>query len=210
MRVRLWFTLAKDDTSIMIRTLLLLALTVPAFSQALELSVGGGQSRLTNSGLGKLDANSTLEHDYKLKDGFRINFRMTTNAGDFTGHEFGYAYNRSALVDVASGSEGGMAIHQGFYNYLLYATREGSRVRPFATGGVHFSNYVPPGASATSGQGSTKFGVNYGGGLKVRVTEKFLWRFDVRQYTNPKPFGLINPGGWVKMNEFSTSLAFVL
>lgn len=195
----------------MIRILLLL-FALPAFPQVLEVAVGGGQSRLSNTGLGKLDAASTEQNDYSLKGGFRINFRLTTNSGDFTGHEFGYAYNRTQLLQNSAGSSTatGMAIHQGFYNYLLYPIREGSKIRPFATGGVHFNNYVPPGASATSGGGNTKFGVNYGGGLKIRVSEKFLLRFDARQYINPKPFGLINPGGWIKMNEFSSSLAFVL
>jgi Outer membrane protein beta-barrel domain len=195
------------------KKILLLLFTLPVFSQVLELGVGGGQSRLSNAGLGKVDATSTQPDDYSLKGGFRINFRVTTNSGDFTGHEFGYAYNRTQLVQNVNGSAGaqqGMAIHQGFYNYLLYPTREGKRIRPFAAGGVHFANYVPPGASAAQGGGSTKFGVNYGGGLKIRVSEKFLWRFDVRQYTNPKPFGLIDARGWIKMNEFSTSLAFVL
>ncbi len=195
----------------MIRIFLLL-LSLPAFSQVLELAVGGGQSRLSNAGLGKVDAASAQQDDYSLKGGFRINMRMTTNSGDFTGHEFGYAYNRTQLVQNGSGTvaEQGMAIHQGFYNYLLYPIREGSRIRPFAAGGVHFANYVPPGASATNGGGSTKFGVNYGGGLKIRVSERFLLRFDVRQYTNPKPFDLISPRGWIRMNEYSTSLAFVL
>ena len=32
-----------------------------------------------------------------------------------------------------------------------------------------------------------KFGVNYGGGVKVRVTDKWLMRLDFRQYTSPKP-----------------------
>jgi hypothetical protein len=195
------------------KKVLLFLFTLPAFSQVLELGVGGGQSRLSNTGLGKVDTTSTQPDDYSLKGGFRINFRVTTNSGDFTGHEFGYAYNRTQLVQNNNGvaaAEQGMAIHQGFYNYLLYPTREGKRIRPFAAGGVHFANYVPPGASAAQGGGSTKFGVNYGGGLKIRVSEKFLWRFDVRQYTNPKPFGLIDARGWIKMKEFSTSLAFVL
>ena len=191
---------------------LLLLLAIPAWSQALEMAVGGGVSRLTNAGLGKLNAASTLRDDYSLKGGFRMVMRMTLNSGDFTAHETGYAYNRTQLVQNGEGSSSqtGMAIHQGFYNYLLYPTREGSRIRPFAAGGVHFANYVPPGASATSGGGSTKFGVNYGGGLKIRVSERFMLRFDARQFLNPKPFGLINPGGWIRMNEYSTSLAFVL
>lgn len=195
----------------MIRFLLVL-LTVPAWSQALEMAVGGGITRLSNAGLGKVDPNSTQQDDYSLKGGFRIVMRMTFNSGQFTGHETGYAYNRTQLVQHSEGltSQTGMAVHQGFYNYLLYPTREGSRIRPFATGGVHFANFVPPGSSATSGGGSTKFGVNYGGGLKIRVSERFQLRFDARQYRTPKPFGLINPGGWIRMNEFSTSLAFIL
>jgi len=197
----------------MMKKLLLLVLSVSSWSQALELSAGGGISRLSNAGLGKISATSPLANDFGLDGGVRIVMRMTLNSGDFTGHETGYAYNRTQLLQNGDGSSSmktGMATHQGFYNYLVYPTREGSRIRPFAAGGVHFANYVPPGASATSGGGSTKFGVNYGGGLKIRVSERFLLRFDVRQYRNPKPFGLINPGGWIRSNEFSTSLAFVL
>ena len=103
-----------------------------------------------------------------------------------------------------------MAIHQGFYNFLLYLTKEGSKVRPFATGGAQFSNFVPPGASVTSGQGSNKFGANYGGGLKVRVSEKFLIRFDVRQYIMGKPFGLYNASGALRLNEYSIGFSFVI
>lgn len=194
------------------RCLLLAILSISAWSQVLELGVGGGVSRLSNAGLGSTSADSTQGDDYSLKGGFRMVMRITTNSDGRTGHEFGYAYNRTQLVQGVgnSASQQGMATHHGFYNYLLYATREGSRVRPFAAGGVHFANYVPPGASATQGGGSTKFGVNYGGGVKVRLTEKFLLRFDLRQYINPKPFGLINAGGWIRTNELSTSFAFVL
>jgi hypothetical protein len=96
-----------------------------------------------------------------------------------------------------------MAIHQGGYNFLLYATNEGTRIRPFATGGVGFANYVPPGASATSGGGSNKFGVNYGGGVKMRITSLFGARLDVRQYTTPKPFGLPLAQGWIRQTEIS-------
>jgi opacity protein-like surface antigen len=195
----------------MIRFLLVL-LTIPVWGQALEMAVGGGVSRLSNAGLGKVDPLSLQQDDYSLKGGYRIVMRMTFNSRQFAGHETGYAYNRTQLVqhNLGSTAETGMAIHQGFYNYLLYPTREGSRIRPFGTGGVHFANFVPPGSSATSGGGSTKFGVNYGGGLKIRVSERFQLRFDVRQYRTPKPFDLINPGGWIRQMEYSTSLAFIL
>src|SRR4029453_17143581 len=112
---------------------------------------------------------------YSLDDGFRLAFRLTLNSWRLFGQEFGYAYNRTHLL-LDGQDQGGMAIHQGFYNFLVYATPEGSRFRPFAVGGGHFSNFVPPGSSATQGGGDTKFGVAYGGGLKVRVGEKWQVR----------------------------------
>ena len=60
-----------------------------------------------------------------------------------------------------------MPIHQGMYNFLPYATPKGSKIRPFATGGVHFSTFYPPGASVFQGNGVTKFGYNYGAGVKT-------------------------------------------
>lgn len=195
------------------KALLLAVAALAAPGQALELAVGGGQTRLSNAGLGKISAASTRKDDYALRGGFRMVFRMTTNAGDHFGHEFGYAYNRTGLAqfaDAGAVSETGMATHQGFYNYLAYATREGAKIRPFAAGGFHFNNYVPPGQSATQGGGTTKFGVNYGGGIKFRVAENWMIRVDARQYTNPKPNWLLNPGGWIRMNEVSAAVAFVL
>lgn len=195
----------------MIRFFLVL-MSIPAWSQALELAAGGGVSRLSNAGLGTIDPASPRQDDFSLKGGYRIVMRITFNSRQFAGHETGYAYNRTQLVTHGEGTriETGMAIHQGFYNYLLYPTREGSRIRPFGTGGVHFANFVPPGASATQGGGSTKFGVNYGGGLKIRVSERYQIRFDARQYRTPKPFNLINPNGWIRQMEYSMSLGFIL
>ena len=40
-----------------------LLLAIPAWSQALEMAVGGGVSRLTNGGLGKVAAASTQQND---------------------------------------------------------------------------------------------------------------------------------------------------
>lgn len=189
----------------------LLFLPVLSFGQLLELGGHGGQSRLSNALLGSTSTTPDAPNDYRLGDGFRIGFRITTNNEDFFGHEFGYAYNRTSLIpDVAPEEKQGMAIHQGMYNFLLYGTREGNRFRPFATGGGHFSNFVPPGSSASQGGGSTKFGFNYGGGLKVRVSNMFMVRFDVRQYMTGKPFNLTNRSGMLRQNEFSVGFSFVM
>jgi opacity protein-like surface antigen len=180
---------------------LLLASALFANAQVAEFGVAGGVSKLSPK---------ELSPGVSLDDGMSLIFRLTVNNWVFMGQEFGYGYNRTKL-GINGQNLGGMAIHQGFYNLLVYATPEGTRVRPFATGGGHFNNYVPPGASATQGQGENKFGVNYGGGIKVRVSEKFLFRVDVRQFRNGKPFGDFFPvSGSIRQTQFSAGLSFVL
>jgi opacity protein-like surface antigen len=187
---------------------LVLACAGSAWGQTFEVWFNGGQSILSNRGLGTLnvDQNGTplpgaSKNDFQLEDGFRFSFRMALNNDSHFGHEVQYAYSRTQLN--SGGVKQGMAIHQGGYNFLLYATNEGTRIRPFATGGVGFANYVPPGSSATSGGGDNKFGVNYGGGVKMRVTSLFGVRLDVRQYTTPKPFDLPLKEGWLRQTEIS-------
>jgi opacity protein-like surface antigen len=57
-----------------------------------------------------------------------------------------------------------------------------------------------------NGNGSTKFGYNYGGGIKVKLTSMFLGRIDIRDYTNGKPdFGL-SPSGMLHQLEVSAGI----
>lgn len=134
---------------------------------------------------------------------------MTINQWAHFGHEVGYGYNRTTW-ELASGTSAGSAIHQGFYNFLAYATPEGSRVRPFAAAGPHFSNYIFPGLSVTQGGGSNKVGVNYGGGIKVRVSPKYLIRLDVRQYLQGKPYDFPGQSGRLTLLEVSAGFSIHL
>ena len=192
--------------------LLLLAGTTASFGQVAEFSFSGGQSLLRNNVLTSIEGEGGST-EIGLKDGFRFGFRITLNNFRFAGNEFGYAYNRTKLdIRTQPAQELGMAIHQGFYNFLVYAVPEGGKVRPFFTGGAHFSNFVPHGTSVTSGGGSTKFGLNYGGGLKVRVASMFLIRMDVRQYHTPKPDFFVGPApqGWLRQIDASAGFALAL
>ncbi len=188
---------------------LLLLCAASAWGQSFEAWFNGGQSIISNRGLGSTDPNGSKD-DFQLEDGFRFSFRVALNNDSHFGHEVQYAYSRTKLraspfvSGTGEATEQGMAIHQGGYNFLLYATREGTRIRPFATGGVMFANYVPPGSSAAYGGGDNKFGFNYGGGVKVRVTSLFGVRLDIRQYTTPKPFSLpFLREGWLRQTEIS-------
>lgn len=182
-------------------TPLLLFFLLPAAlcAQSFEAGVSGGVSRFGNADLGE---------GYALDNGIRVTLRMGFNPYQYVGGEVGYAYNRTNLNDSTTGQGQGMAVHQGIGAMLLHATPEGSRVRPFAAGGLHFSNFVPPGQTAQYGQGQTKYGFNYGGGIKVKVTGPWQLRFDVRQYNTGVPFGL-RTGRFVQ-NEVSVGLFYTM
>jgi len=181
---------------------LFLLLAGATYAQVLEIGGQVGVNLLANSTLSERDG-------AKLESGYRFGFRVGLNSHARLGHEVGYAYNRTNLQ--YAGTTWGMGTHQGFYDLLLYPIAEGSKVRPFIAGGVQFSNFVPPGSSATSGGGDTKFGVNYGGGVKIRVTEKFLVRLGAQQFISPKPDWFIEaPKGWLRMNEISLGVSYTM
>ncbi len=181
---------------------------VLAPAQVGELSLSGGVSRFGNTSLGtNVDSAGNISK-VGINDGFRLTFRFTLNTYKFMGHEFGYAYNRSG-VNLGTGSTVPMSIQQGFYDFLVYATPEGSRLRPFAAGGVQFSSFFPPGASVYYGNQETKFGVNYGAGIKMRVTPIIGLRADFREYNSGKPFKFTNESGRMNQLEASVGASFL-
>ncbi len=188
---------------------LLLGSAVTACAQLGEVSLNIGDSMLRNNTLGQTsNLAGTGLVDLKDETNFHLALRMTLNKGKFFGHEFGYAYNHGKLTDL--GQDISLPMHQGFYDFLVYATPEGSRIRPFAAGGVHFSSFYPPGSSPFSGNGVTKFGINYGGGVKVRMSEMFMVRLDARDYVTGKPnLGQTNIHGMLHQLVVSAGLAFV-
>jgi hypothetical protein len=181
---------------------LLCAYTGASSAQVGEISLSFGESVFKDNLLGFADAAT----EFKMVNGFRVAARLTLNTKRFIGHEFGYSYSRSKLGIVGSSDQVSTPIHQGFYDYLVYATPEGSRIRPFAAGGGQFSTFVPPGASVTYGTGTTKYGGNFGGGIKVKLNSMFALRLDVRDYVTTKPFDLPGKSGALHQIEGSAGL----
>ncbi|MEX2264587.1 MAG: outer membrane beta-barrel protein [Bryobacteraceae bacterium] len=185
-----------------------LVLASTASGQVGEVALSFGGFSFRDGDLGEINPGQRLE----LDDGFRFGARLTLNTYRFFGHEIGYAYNRSSLqFEPATPGEESLStpIHQFGYAFLAYATPEGFRIRPFAAGGVHFSTFFPPGTSVFQGNGVTKFGLNYGGGIKAQVTPIFGIRFDVREYLTGKPFDLPNQQGKLRQLEISAGLSLL-
>jgi hypothetical protein len=179
-----------------------------ASAQVAEFSLSGGVSRFGNTSLGTNVDSAGNASNVTINNGFRLTFRFALNTYKFMGHEFGYAYSRSG-VNLGAGGTVPMSIQQGFYDFLVYATPEGSRIRPFAAGGAQFSSFFPPGASVYYGNQETKFGVNYGGGIKMRLTSIIGLRFDVREYNSGKPFKFSGESGRMNQLEASVGASFL-
>lgn len=193
---------------------LLIAAAGVLHAQSGELWGDGGASILLNSSIGSPfpGGNSSA---VKLDNGFRAGIRLGLNSAGHLGHEFQYAYNRSALSDstgtfLPQVGSAGMAIHQVGYNLLYYLnpTNENERVRPFFTAGANLDSFSTP-ASANPRGGSARFGFNYGGGVKYRISSLFAWRFDIRGYDSGKPNWrgvLYNQSGLLQ--QFEASVGF--
>ncbi len=180
-----------------------------ASAQVAEFSLSGGVSRFGGTSLGTNVDSAGNASNVTINNGFRLVFRFSLNNYKFMGHEFGYAYSRSGVNLGAGAGSVPMSIQQGFYDFLLYATPEGARIRPFAAGGAQFSSFFPPGASIYYGNQETKFGVNYGGGIKMRVTPIIGLRFDVREYSSGKPFKFTGESGWMNQLEATVGASFL-
>ena len=182
--------------------------SILALGQTAEISVNGGVSRM---GKNYATAGGGDNTPIEFTQGFRLAFRFTWNMGKFFGHEVGYGYSRTHLKYESSPTQdiAPVSLHQGFYDFLINATPEGKRVRPFACGGVQFTSFYPPGASSYGGS-ITKFGINYGGGIRVKLTPVWGIRADFRQYAMGRPdFGFANNSGWMRLTEMTGGFAFL-
>lgn len=170
---------------------------------------------------------------YSLGNAWHFGFKGGFNSGEHMGYEVGYTYNRtgekcsmpsgtpSAYYSCANFINGaevpastsslGMAYHQVAFNALYYFAGSDSKFRPFVTGGIGFTAYAFPGTSAYYGGASNEFAVNYGAGIKYRLTDRYGVRLDVRQYATPRPSAQsptgsyieFGPGGWLLETQIS-------
>jgi opacity protein-like surface antigen len=191
-----------------IATILLMLAAVPVFGQGAEIGLSVGWGNFTNNSIGRTQEFADDPAEYTLDDGVRIGTRMALNSGTFIGHEFSYAWQKSSLK-ILGDDFGGMSIHNIYYNFVLHATPEGSAVRPFVTGGGGVSVFNPPGVSSFSGAGDNKFGYNYGAGVKIKVTDTYGIRLDVRDHVTGKPFDLPDNGGRLHNLEISAGFSLL-
>jgi hypothetical protein len=186
----------------------LLAISAPA--QYAEIGITGGYSLFRDGEIATFGSFGGSTEKYELDDGIRIGARMSFDFRGYFAHEVAYSWQHATFRITFSDpftqtiSESGSSIHNYYYNFVAHATRRDSAVRPFITGGGGMSNFVPPGADVLSG-GQTKFGYNYGAGIKFLLSDRYGIRFDVRDHITGKPFFHDVPG---QLHNLETSATF--
>jgi opacity protein-like surface antigen len=185
-----------------------LAFAGAAWGQTGELWFNFGESLIQDNPIGQIPPESFNQPftNVNLDNGWRFSFRFGFNQGDHFGHEIEYAFNRT-YFDVPGVASEAMHFHQGGYNFLYYLNTDKSRIRPFATAGVQFSDFVPPGGAINYGS-QNKFGLNFGAGVKFHIKGMWAGRMDVREYMMGKPgFGeLQNISGLLWQTEVSAGV----
>ena len=190
-------------------SLSLLVISFAAFSpaQVAEVSVSLRRSQISGNDLGSF---GFAELPVRLDSGYGVAARLDIHSGRFVAHELSYGFDRDDLT-LSAESQGPVTVHQFFYDLVLHLTPRGVAVRPFVVGGLGFSGFFPPETDLVQTAGITKFGFNYGGGLKFTLNRLLGLRVDIRDHVSNKPNILSLPDVTGKLHqvEFSAGVSLL-
>lgn len=195
-----------------------------------EFSLLGAYPKWGNALLGSINAGDPKDNDTQIKGDYAYGARFTINTRGYYGHEFEYIQQKATFqtqyrttvndVAVATQLQDKITIQQASYNFLVYFMPNGEFLRPYVTGGVQAYKFGAPHFPEWPGGGSRNYGLNWGGGLKMKLG-RALVRFDFRDYIGGKPYHLAfeqpsasslqttdNSGGRIHLREASVGLGF--
>jgi hypothetical protein len=180
---------------------------MPTWAQVAEVSASLRRSQISGNDLGSF---GFAELPVRLDSGFGVAARLDLHSGRWIAHELSYGFDRDDLA-LAGESQGAVTVHQFFYDLMLHLTPRGAAVRPFVIGGLGFSGFFPPETDLVQTAGITKFGFNYGGGLKFKLNRLLGLRVDVRDHISAKPniLSLPDVGGKLHQLEFSAGVSLL-
>ncbi len=157
---------------------------LPSSAQQMEATIFGGLLWTDGANLGDV---GFARQPVRLNNGFRTGARLSLNSGVLVGHELSYAHERYDL-SVGGQKESRAAAHQFYYNFVAHLTPRAAPLRPFFLVGAGYTNFSPGnGGIFADASGTNAPGVNFGGGVKVKVHKFFGLRFDVRDHVTRKP-----------------------
>jgi hypothetical protein len=169
-------------------------------AQKFEVGVFGGlEPHVGNPPLGSL-SDTPYNNDTALGHSRDVyGARLTWNSKGYYGMEASYSIQHMGfLTNYATTLSDGTAfsavlqdrvkVEQLSYNFLCYFMPRGERWRPFVTAGPEVTRYGAPHFTEWPGGGSRNVGINFGGGLKVKLFKHGLMRLDVRESISGRPY----------------------
>lgn len=147
----------------------------------------------------------------QMKNGFKGGARLSLDSGLLTGHELSYGYERYNL-DIGGQTESTATAQDFYYDFVLHLTPGVVPVRPFLLAGAGYTSFLPgKGGVFADASGANEVGVNFGGGVKVKVHKFFGLRFDVRNHLTRKPnfLDISSVKGRLNRMEYSVGASFL-
>lgn len=199
-----------------------LLIVLPAAAQKYEFGLHGS---------GSIYQSKTIKHpsgdvDAGFKMGFGGGFTLGHNQYDRIGGEVRYNYllNKMKLSRAGTRAEFDGETHSIHYDLLFHFADRESRVRPYVSGGAGIRSYRGTGTEAAfqplgtvavlTKTSETQALVSLGGGIKFKLSDRIMFRVDVRDYLTPFPKEVITPvggatvGGWINNIVPSAGISF--
>jgi hypothetical protein len=197
-------------------------LAVPAIAQKYEFGVFGGTSIYQS----KQISNSRGSADAGFSPGWTAGVTVGQNMYRHVGGEvrFTYLNNQMKLDSGGTTAKFGGESYAIHYDVLVYGGETSSRFRPYVAAGGGAKIYRGTGAEQAF-QPLSNIGiltktqeaqglVSFGGGVKVQMSDRMWFRFDVHDYLTPFPKKVITPGigssvsGWLNNIVPTAGLVF--
>jgi outer membrane protein OmpA-like peptidoglycan-associated protein/opacity protein-like surface antigen len=154
----------------------------------------------------------------KHSNGGVIGYRFNVNFWKYVGieHTMGYGPSNVMFMSPAKAGQPNFGFGSRLYAWSLgpvvHWTPRGSRIRPYLTAAVAADNYTVTDQAkaearmnsqygAQNLQGKTEVGLQYGGGVKFHMTDRFGMNVDVR--------GLLSRNPTYGLPDFSTSTVYI-
>jgi hypothetical protein len=196
-------------------TFLVVLVVLPAYAQRYEFGLHGGGSFYTDRTVTSPAARGATEGKAGFDKGIAAGVTLGHSMYDLLGGEVRYTYIRNDLKLAAGGQTvnfGGEA-HAVHYDLLFHTAPFGARVRPYIAVGGGAKYYRGTGAE-TPFQPQSNLAiltrtnevrpmVSFGGGLKIAIGRRMLFRVDVHDFFTQIPTKVIAPapgaslGGWI-------------
>jgi hypothetical protein len=166
--------------------------------------------------------------EFKPQGGFSLSAHAGQNVSDYVGGEFRYTYQKNDLSLSSGGTTAKFGGRSSAFHYdvLIHTASVRQKVRPFVSVGGGAKLYEGTGREVVAQPLANlafltktreiKPLITFGGGVKVKVSDRILLRAEVKDYFSQVPTKVVAPasgaklGGWFHNFVAMVGLSFTL